>query len=235
MIVAKPYSTTLAFLVFGLIASARADDPPRSAPRYSPSSRSARSSRPGGSRRNWSSRPRGSAATSTSSGPISRTRRGSAARPRGGSGRRTGSTARSPSRSSSTTPALKAKVKRYVDYILDHQTPDGWLGPVGDTQKHKPYDVWPLFVLFKAFMQYEQATGDPRIVPAMLKACRKIDEVTTKEPLYSWARFRGADLMVGLYWLHDKTGDKSVLALAEKIARQSYNWRSHFENFDQLP
>jgi uncharacterized protein len=79
--------------------------------------------------------------------------------------------------------------------------------------------------------QYEQATGDPRIVPAMLKACRKIDEVTTKEPLYSWARFRGADLIVGLHWLHDKTGDKSVLALADKIDKQSYNWRAHFENF----
>src|SRR5262249_42728357 len=37
---------------------------------------------------------------------------------------------------------LKAKVKRFVDYILDHQTPDGWLGPVGDNDPgHKPYDV----------------------------------------------------------------------------------------------
>ena len=91
--------------------------------------------------------------------------------------------------------------------------------------------VWPLFVLFKAFLQYEQATGDPRIVPAMLRACKKIDEVTTREPLYRWARFRGADLIVGLHWLHDKTGDPSVLALADKIYKQSYNWRSHFENF----
>jgi uncharacterized protein len=128
-------------------------------------------------------------------------------------------------------PALKAKVKKYVDYALDHQTQDGWLGPIGDSQKHKPYDVWPLFVIFKAFMQYEQATGDPRIVPSMLKACKKIDEVTTKEPLYSWAQFRGADLIVGLQWLVEKTGDQSVLALADKIYNQSYNWRTHFENF----
>ena len=88
--------------------------------------------------------------------------------------------------------SLKAKVKKYVDYTLNHQTPDGWLGPIGDSQKHKPYDVWPLFVLFKAFIQYEEATGDPRIIPAMLRACKKIDEVTTKEPLYRWAHFRGA-------------------------------------------
>jgi hypothetical protein len=128
-------------------------------------------------------------------------------------------------------PALKAKVKKYVDYILDHQTSDGWLGPTGDSQKHKPYDVWPLFVLFKALLQYQQATSDPRIVPAMLKACKKIDDVTTREPLYSWARFRGADLIVSLHWLYEQTGEPSVLALADKIYRQSYNWRSHFENF----
>ena len=46
---------------------------------------------------------------------------------------------------------LKAKANRYVDYILDHQAADGWMGPVGDNDPgHKPYDVWPLFVLFKA-------------------------------------------------------------------------------------
>ena len=131
-------------------------------------------------------------------------------------------------------PALKARAKKYVDTILDRQAADGWLGPIGDNDpKHKPYDVWPLFVMFKALIQYHEATGDPRVIPAMLKACKKIDEVTTKEPLDSWAHYRGADLVVGLYWLHDKTGDKSVLALAAKIHKQSYDWRSHFEHFDK--
>ncbi len=131
-------------------------------------------------------------------------------------------------------PALKAKARRFVDHILEHQTADGWLGPVGDNDPgHKPYDVWPLFVLFKALIQYEQATADPRVVPAMLKACRKIDEVTTREPLYSWARFRGADLILGLHWLHEKTGDPGLLPLADRIYKQSYNWRGHFERFEK--
>ena len=42
-------------------------------------------------------------------------------------------------------PRLLAKVRKSVDSILEHQQPDGWLGPVGDSQKHRPYDVWPLF------------------------------------------------------------------------------------------
>ncbi len=130
---------------------------------------------------------------------------------------------------------LKGKVKRFVDYILDHQTPDGWMGPVGDNDpSHKPYDVWPLFVLFKALTQYQEATGDPRVIPALLRCSKKIDEVVTKTPLYSWAHFRGADLMVSLYWLHEKTGDRSVLDLAAKIDKQSYDWIKHFENFDRF-
>ena len=130
-------------------------------------------------------------------------------------------------------PRLKAKVERYVGYILDHQTPDGWMGPIGDTAGHKPYDVWPLFVLFKALTQYQEATGDPRVIPALLRCSKKIDEVVTKEPLYEWAKFRGADLVVGLRWLHARTGEASLLTLADKINAQSYDWRKHFEDFDR--
>jgi DUF1680 family protein len=128
-------------------------------------------------------------------------------------------------------PALQAKVKKAIGYILDHQHPDGWLGPVGDSRKHKPYDVWPLFPLLKALTQYQEATGDPRVIPAMLKCCRKIDEVITKEPMYSWARFRAADLAVSLYWLHDRTKEPWLLDLARKAFDQSHDWRAQFDDF----
>ena len=131
-------------------------------------------------------------------------------------------------------PRLRAKAQRYIDYILDHQQPDGWLGPIGDTGGHKPYDVWPLFVLFKALTQFQEATGDPRVVPALLKCSRKIDQVITREPLYEWAKFRGADLVVGLHWLYGKTGDKSLITLADKVLAQSYDWRRHFANFTRF-
>ncbi len=128
-------------------------------------------------------------------------------------------------------PVLKAKVGNAIEYILAHQQADGWLGPVGDSQKHKPYDVWPLFPLLKALAQYEQATGDRRIVPALLRCCRKIDQVITRDPLYSWAKVRAADLAVTLYWLYLQTGELWVLDLARKAFAQSQDWRSLYENF----
>lgn len=128
-------------------------------------------------------------------------------------------------------PALKARVRKAIDAILERQQPDGWLGPKGDSQNHKPYDVWPLFPLLKAFTQYQEATGDPRIIPALMKCCRKIDQIMSKEPLYSWARFRAADLAVTLYWLHDRTNEAWLLKLAERAFQQSFDWRAHFEPF----
>jgi len=127
--------------------------------------------------------------------------------------------------------ALKGKVKKAVDYILDHQHPGGWLGPVGDSRKHRPYDVWPLFPLFKALTQYQEATGDPRVVPALVKCCRKIVEVIAREPMYSWARFRVADFAVTLYWLYDRTAEPWLLKLAQTAFAQSHDWRAQFDDF----
>lgn len=128
-------------------------------------------------------------------------------------------------------PKLKAKVKRYVDYILDHQQPDGWLGPIGDAQGHKPHDPWPLFPMFKALLQYEQATGDARVIPALTKCARKIGEVINETPLYSWGKMRAADFAVALYALHDRTNEPWLLDLARTAFEQSHDWRAQFEDF----
>ena len=128
-------------------------------------------------------------------------------------------------------PVLKAKVRNAIEYIIAHQQADGWLGPIGDSQKHKAYDVWPLFPLFKALVQYQQATGDPRIIPALLSCCRKIDQVISRDPLYGWARFRAADFAVSLYWLYSQTGESWVLDLAKKSFAQSQDWLQLYENF----
>jgi uncharacterized protein len=126
--------------------------------------------------------------------------------------------------------ALKGKVKRYIDYILEHQHADGWLGPVSDG-KHPAYDPWPLFVLFKALTQYQEATGDPRVVPAIQKALKKIDAVIAEKPLSSWAKFRAADLLVSVDWLYDRTKDPWLLDFAARVHGQAFDWRGEYEHF----
>src|SRR5512135_794003 len=56
---------------------------------------------------------------------------------------------------------LIAKVKPWVEWTLTHQRPDGGIGPASNK------DWWPNMIMLKVLTQYQEATGDPRVVPFM--------------------------------------------------------------------
>ena len=66
-------------------------------------------------------------------------------------------------------PKLIAKAKKWVDWTLDHQQPNGAIGPVApadaDAKKRASYDDWwPKMVMLKVLTQYHEATSDPGVV-----------------------------------------------------------------------
>lgn len=126
---------------------------------------------------------------------------------------------------------LKAKVRHWVEQILARQQDDGWLGPVLDAEYSYPYDPWPRFVVLKALTQYHDATGDERVLAAMERFLRRIDRVLDERPLRSWAMYRWADLVLSIHWLHERVGGDWLLALAEKLRAQGFDWQGHFERF----
>ncbi len=126
--------------------------------------------------------------------------------------------------------SLKAKVNEWMDFILAHQKPDGWFGPA-KAKGHDSNDPWPQFVLLKALTQYQEATGDPRVMGAMAKCLRKIDKVIEKKPLKEWGRYRWADLVLSIHWLFDRTGEAWLLELSEKVHKQGFDWRGNFVDF----
>ncbi len=130
---------------------------------------------------------------------------------------------------------LLAKARRWIDHILAHQHDDGWLGEKVDSHEGEglnELDPWPLFVLFKAFLQWHEATGDERIPPALLRCAARVHQLLRTSPLRSWARMRWADLVLSLHRLHILTGAPFLLELAELAAQQGYDWNRHF---DDLP
>ncbi len=126
---------------------------------------------------------------------------------------------------------LQAKVQRWIAEILMHQAPDGWLGPVLDGRYSYPYDTWPRFVVLKALIQYHQATGDERIPWAVERFLRKLPEVLNQRPLRSWAMYRWADLVLSIHWLYERTDEPWLLALAETLREQGFDWQAHFAHF----
>jgi DUF1680 family protein len=126
---------------------------------------------------------------------------------------------------------LIAKVKRWMDWTLDHQQPDGWLGPVNNPDARKKQDWWPNYVMLKALAQYQEATGDPRVIPAMEKYFAYQALHLSERPLVEWAIFRWHDEVLTILWLYDRNGDKNLLDLARKLHGQGHDWEAQFADF----
>jgi hypothetical protein len=121
---------------------------------------------------------------------------------------------------------LIAKARRFVDWALKHQTPEGLLGPPRDE------DWWPRFVLLKALLQWQEATDDPRVIPAMRRYFAYQAARLDAHPLAEWARYRWADELVSIFWAYRRTHDPELLALAQKLHNQGADWRRHFDHFE---
>jgi DUF1680 family protein len=128
---------------------------------------------------------------------------------------------------------LKAKARRWVDYIIEHQDEDGWMGPSdGDPSDahfdgYGTQDTWPRMVVLKALLQYFSAEGDERIIPAALRLVHRIDELLTEHPLHEWGRVRWADLVLSIDTLYELTGDAALLDIAVRVKSQGYDWEKY--------
>ncbi len=130
--------------------------------------------------------------------------------------------------------ALKGKITRWIDAILERQHPNGWLGDKEDPHEgsgETSLDPWPLFVVFKALAQWHEATGDARILPAMSRAMGRIDALLDEKSLQYWAKMRWPELALSVLWLYDRTGEEHLPDLARKAQKQGYDWRAHFADF----
>lgn len=127
--------------------------------------------------------------------------------------------------------ALLGKVRHWVDEMLARQHADGWLGPRHDQHYGYELDPWPCFVALKALTQFQEATGDVRIVPAVGRFLRRLDALLGDAPLKSWGRMRWADLVLSIHWLHERTGEAWLLDLAAKVRAQGFDWGAHYADF----
>jgi hypothetical protein len=121
--------------------------------------------------------------------------------------------------------ALIAKVRKWMDWALDHQRADGWLGPEKNT------DWWPNYVMLKALTQFQEATGDPRVIPAMQHYFAYQAAHLDERPLKEWAIFRWHDEVLSVIWLYNRTGDRALLDLARKLHQQGHDWEAQYANF----
>ena len=120
---------------------------------------------------------------------------------------------------------LIAKANKWVGWTLDHQKPEGSIGP----EKNK--DWWPNMIMLKVLTQYQEATGDPRVIPVMERYFLHQLGLLSERPLKEWAIFRWGDELLSVLWLYNRNGDPRLLGLARALQKQGYDWKGHFANF----
>ena len=137
---------------------------------------------------------------------------------------------------------LKAKAQRWVDWTLEHQTPEGYLGPVPFEEDPAPEpglqrgmrrDWWPKMVMLKILQQYYNATQDERVITALTDYFKyQLRELPDRplDYLTFWANRRGGDNLQVVYWLYNLTGDPFLLELGDLIAQQTFPWTTVFTN-----
>ena len=120
---------------------------------------------------------------------------------------------------------LKAKAQKYIDWTLNNQQPNGMIGPRTND------DWWPRMVMLKALTQYQEATGDDRVIPVMQRYfAYQLSQLPTR-PLRDWGKFRWHDEVLSVLWLSNRTGDPKLIELAKLLHQQGYDWQAEFANF----
>jgi hypothetical protein len=121
--------------------------------------------------------------------------------------------------------ALIAKAQKWVDWTLDNQRDDGSIGAIANR------DWWPNMVMLKALTQYQEATGDPRVIPVMTKYFEHHLGLAAERPLRSWAEMRWFEEVLSILWLYNRSGDAALLDLARALQAQGFDWNAHFADF----
>jgi uncharacterized protein len=120
---------------------------------------------------------------------------------------------------------LKAKAQKYIDWTLNNPSPSGMIGPRSNN------DWWPRMVMLKVLTQYQEATGDSRVIPVMQRYFAHQLAKLPERPLRDWGKFRWQDEALSAIWLYNHTGDAKLLDLVHLLHDQGHDWPAQFNNF----
>lgn len=117
---------------------------------------------------------------------------------------------------------LKQKAQKWMDWLLDNQEPDGYIGPVSNN------DWWPRIIATYALKDYYEATADPRVPTVLSNYFNYMLVNLPARPLNDWAKARAGDEMSVALWLYNRNGDTNLLTLVNLLHQQAYDWSGIF-------
>lgn len=125
---------------------------------------------------------------------------------------------------------MKERATRYVDYIITHRSPDGWLCP-DDGQSRNEYDLWAFFLMLKVLVVYHSFTEDERVEECVRQGLQAIDRHIDGRTLFNWAQTRWFEALIAIWWLYERKPEAWLLHLATKLQAQGFDWLALYERW----
>ncbi|MBC8064514.1 MAG: glycoside hydrolase family 127 protein [Chlorobia bacterium] len=127
-----------------------------------------------------------------------------------------------------------AECKAWIEGILKSQKPDGWFGP--ESNRTGPLgtpDLWPNMLAQDVLRTYYEATGDDRVIKLLTRYVDYLIALPKEkliDPRHYWHYQRVGDQLAILVWLFNRTGEKKILGLADRLHKASNNWEGGIAN-----
>lgn len=132
--------------------------------------------------------------------------------------------------------AVIAEAEIWLNAVFKYQRSDGYFGKV-NLDKNGRYEIWANMIMLNCLQSYYEYTNDQRVIKTMTEYFKWENNIPDEKLLKNyWENSRGGDNLASVYWLYNITGEAWLLQLAEKIHRNTANWRqdSSFPNWHNV-
>lgn len=127
---------------------------------------------------------------------------------------------------------MKARAKKYVDTILDHQTESGWICPCSEEEIAR-YDTWAVQLISKVLVVYYECSGDERIPCALYRLMKNYYDLLSsgKIRLHTWGKYRWFEAFIAINFLRKRFDEPWLCRLADILSEQGTDYSALTERW----
>ncbi|MBS1489180.1 MAG: glycoside hydrolase family 127 protein [Bacteroidetes bacterium] len=114
----------------------------------------------------------------------------------------------------------------WINGTLNSQRPNGDFGPFVIRNSTGKRDLWAQMLMLFVLQSYYEYSHDTRVINHLTRYFQWQLSIPENDFLTDyWENSRGGDNLYSVYWLYNITREKWLLTLAEKIHRNTANWK----------
>lgn len=114
----------------------------------------------------------------------------------------------------------------WINGTLNSQRDNGDFGPFVIRKSNGKRDLWAQMLMLFVLQSYYEYSNDARVLNHMTRYFKWQLTIPENDFLVDyWENSRGGDNLYSVYWLYNHTKEPFLLELAEKIHRNTANWR----------